>query len=68
MKYRTELDDFRFEHKVFGKGALALVVQLTRAFSKDVFPINPDSYVTEKRVRWQDSARQTCERFLLSTA
>ena len=49
MKYRTELDDFRFEHKVFGKGALALVVQLTRAFSKDFFPINTDSYVTEKK-------------------
>lgn len=49
MKYRAELDDFRFEHKVFGKGSLALLVQLTRAFSKDGFPINPDDYVTKKK-------------------
>lgn len=65
MKYRTELDDFRFEHKVFGKGALALVVQLTRAFSKDVFPINPDSYLTEKkgsggRTRRGKPAKDSC--------
>lgn len=32
-----------------GKGSLALVVQLTRAFSKDVRPIDPDDYVTEKK-------------------
>ena len=49
MLYKDELDDFRYEQKVKGKGALALVVQLTRAFSKDSLPIDPADYVTGKQ-------------------
>ena len=49
MLYKDELDDFRYGQKVKGKGALALVVQLTRAFSKDSLPINPADYVTGKQ-------------------
>ncbi|HJG36595.1 DUF4928 family protein [Enorma phocaeensis] len=49
MPYKDELDDFRFGQKVKGKGALALVVQLTRAFSKDSLPIDPADYVTGKQ-------------------
>lgn len=49
MSYKDELDDFRFEHNVLGKGSLALLVQLTRSFSKADGPINPDDYVTEKK-------------------
>ena len=48
MLYKDELDDFRYGQKVKGKGALALVVQLTRAFSKDSLPIDPADYVTGK--------------------
>lgn len=44
-----DLDDFRYANKVKGKGALALVVQLTRAFSKDSLPIDPSDYVTGKQ-------------------
>ena len=49
MLYKDELDDFRYGQKVKGKGALALVVQLTRAFSKDSLPIDPADYVTGKQ-------------------
>lgn len=49
MLYKDELDDFRYGQKVKGKGALALVVQLTRAFSKDALPIDPADYVTGKQ-------------------
>lgn len=49
MPYEQELDDFRFAYNVKGKGALALVVQLTRAFSKDELPIDPEDYVTSKQ-------------------
>lgn len=49
MLYKDELDDFRYGQKVKGKGALSLVVQLTRAFSKDSLPINPADYVTGKQ-------------------
>ena len=49
MLYKNELEDFRYDQKVKGKGALALVVQLTRAFSKDEFPIDPANYVTGKQ-------------------
>lgn len=45
----TNLDDFRLMHNVKGKGALALMVQLTRAFSKDALPIDPAHYVTGKQ-------------------
>lgn len=49
MRYKDELDDFRYAQNVKGKGALALVVQLTRAFSKDSLPIDPADYVTGKQ-------------------
>ncbi len=49
MTYSDELDGFRREQKVKGKGALALVVQLTRAFSKDTLPIDPADYVTGRQ-------------------
>lgn len=49
MRYQDELDDFRQLQKIKGKGALALVVQLTRAFSKDTLPIDPADYVTGKQ-------------------
>ena len=46
MDYYEALEDFRIEHKVRGKGALALFIQLTRAFSKDDLPLNSANYVT----------------------
>lgn len=49
MRYKDELDDFRYAQKIKGKGALALVVQLTRAFSKDELPIDPADYVTDRQ-------------------
>lgn len=49
MVYRELLNLFRDENKVKGKGALALVVQLTRAFAQDELPIDPNRYVTEKQ-------------------
>ena len=49
MLYKDELDDFRYAQQVKGKGALSLVVQLTRAFSKDSLPIDPADYVTGKQ-------------------
>lgn len=49
MPYDDELDDFRYSQKVKGKGALALVVQLTRAFSHDTLPVDPADYVTGKQ-------------------
>ena len=45
----NDLEDFRISNKVKGKGALALMVQLTRSFSKDSLPIDPDDYVTGKQ-------------------
>lgn len=44
-----DFDDFCLMHNVKGKGALALMVQLTRAFSKDTLPIDPADYVTGKQ-------------------
>lgn len=44
-----DFDDFRYRNQVTGKGALALMVQLTRAFSKDTLPIDPADYVTNKQ-------------------
>lgn len=44
-----DLDDFRRANKIKGKGALALMVQLTRAFSRDVLPIDTKNYVTGKK-------------------
>lgn len=49
MSYEDELEAFRFGQRVRGKGALALVVQLTRAFSKDDLPLDPNDYVTERQ-------------------
>ena len=46
MDYSYELDGFRDGHEVQRKGALALMVQLTRAFSNGSYPIDPDDYVT----------------------
>ena len=45
----NDLEDFRISNKIKGKGALALMVQLTRSFSKDSLPIDPDDYVTGKQ-------------------
>lgn len=44
-----EFDDFCLMHSVKGKGALALMVQLTRAFSNDTLPIDSADYVTGKQ-------------------
>lgn len=46
MDYSYELDAFRLEHKIQSKGALALMVQLTRSFSNGAYPIDPSDYVT----------------------
>ena len=64
MLYKDELDDFRYGQKVKGKGALALVVQLTRAFSKDSLPIDPADYVTGKQGQVAGLESQISERFL----
>lgn len=48
MNIRIELDSFRDDHKITSKGSISVVVQLTRAFSKDSLPINPNNYVTGK--------------------
>lgn len=45
----NDLEDFRISNKIKGKGALALMVQLTRSFSKDSLPIDPDDYITGKQ-------------------
>lgn len=44
-----EFDDFCYANTIQGKGALALMVQLTRAFSKDELPIDPSDYITDKQ-------------------
>lgn len=49
MDYRDELDGFGRSNNVRGKGPLAIMVQLTRAFSADELPIDPSDYVTEKQ-------------------
>lgn len=46
MSYRGLLDDFRAQHKIRGKGALALMVQLTRSFAAAGSPIDPHNFVT----------------------
>ncbi|MBR3159756.1 MAG: DUF4928 family protein [Atopobiaceae bacterium] len=45
-----ELDDFREhqEDKVMGKGSLSAALILTRSFSTDALPINPEDYKTKK--------------------
>lgn len=48
MSIKAELDSFRDDHKITSKGSISVVVQLTRAFSKDTLPINPNNYVTGK--------------------
>lgn len=49
MLHKDELDDFKYAKKITTKGSLAIVLQLTRAFSKDELPIDPTKYVTEKQ-------------------
>ena len=46
MNIRKKLDSFRDDHRITSKGSISVVVQLTRAFSKDTLPINPNDYVT----------------------
>lgn len=48
MNLRRELDLFRDENGVKTKGSLSVVVQLTRAFSKDSLPLDPTDYVTSQ--------------------
>ena len=38
MSIKAELDSFRDDHKITSKGSISVVVQLTRAFSKDTLP------------------------------
>lgn len=49
MDHLAKLDAFRKEHGVKGKGNLSVVIQLTRAFSRDELPIDADDYVTGNR-------------------
>ena len=46
----AELDSFREkqEDRVMGKGSLSAALVLTRSFSGDVLPINPEDYKTKK--------------------
>ncbi len=46
----TELDEFREqqEDKVTGKGSLSAALILTRSFSEDTLPIDPENYKTKK--------------------
>lgn len=46
---KARLDEFCIDHNARGKGSLAVLVQLTRAFSKDALPIDPSKYVTGKQ-------------------
>lgn len=48
MTFRESLDSFRNEKRITGKGALSVVLQLTRMFANDELPIDPANYVTEK--------------------
>lgn len=45
----TTLDEFREVYGIKTKGSLAVVLQLTRAFSKDELPIDPNAYKTGKQ-------------------
>lgn len=49
MGHEDDLNDFRQAENITTKGSLAIVLQLTRSFSKDDLPIDPDRYVTGKK-------------------
>ena len=58
------IEEFQKSHGINTKGNLAGILQINRAFSKDVLPINPDDYLTDKGGQVKGLSGANCQSIL----
>ncbi|WP_258185448.1 DUF4928 family protein [Bifidobacterium sp. UTCIF-39] len=60
----SSIEIFQKSHRINSKGSLAAVLQLNRAFSRDVLPINPNDYLTDKEGQVKGLSKDNCQSIL----